>query len=131
MLEKLKSFAADDAFFYGVLLLLVAVSSFGLGQQSVAEKPLNQDQNSTVLKAVQTPPPTAASPTPISTLKTDSESTETPATGEVVASKSGSKYHLPTCSGAKSIKPENLVTFESIEAAEAAGYTPAANCKFE
>lgn len=49
--------------------------------------------------------------------------------GEVVASKSGSKYHFPWCSGAKSIKPENLITFSSIEEARKAGYEPAKNCK--
>lgn len=49
--------------------------------------------------------------------------------GEVVASKSGSKYHFPWCSGAKSIKSENLITFSSIEEARKAGYEPAKNCK--
>src|SRR3989338_3692479 len=52
-----------------------------------------------------------------------------PAGGQVVASKSGSKYHLPWCSGAQAIKEENKVWFASREAAEAAGYEPAANCK--
>lgn len=46
-----------------------------------------------------------------------------------VASKSGTKYHLPWCSGAKRIKEENKIWFATKEAAEAAGYTPAANCK--
>jgi methylphosphotriester-DNA--protein-cysteine methyltransferase len=49
----------------------------------------------------------------------------------VVGSKTGRRYHLPDCPGAKRIKPANLITFESIEAAKAAGYTPAANCDFE
>jgi len=49
--------------------------------------------------------------------------------GEVVASKNGSAYYLPFCGGASRIKPENLVRFESSEAAEKAGYRPAANCK--
>lgn len=51
------------------------------------------------------------------------------ATGKYVASKSGTKYHLPTCSGAKRIKDENKVWFQSKEEAEAAGYEAAANCK--
>jgi methylphosphotriester-DNA--protein-cysteine methyltransferase len=46
----------------------------------------------------------------------------------VVASKSGTKYHLPTCPGAKQIKSTNLITFNSKQEAEAAGYTPASNC---
>ncbi|HYF29320.1 MAG TPA: Ada metal-binding domain-containing protein [Candidatus Paceibacterota bacterium] len=48
--------------------------------------------------------------------------------GTYVASKSGTKYHLPSCSGAKRIKEENKVWFATKEAAEAAGYAPAANC---
>lgn len=49
--------------------------------------------------------------------------------GEVVASKSGTKYHFPWCAGAKQIAEKNLITFASIEEARKAGYTPAANCK--
>ena len=48
--------------------------------------------------------------------------------GAVVASKNGTKYHLPTCPGAKQISPANLISFPSIEAARAAGLTPASNC---
>ncbi|HEY4516282.1 MAG TPA: hypothetical protein VJH67_03800 [Candidatus Paceibacterota bacterium] len=48
---------------------------------------------------------------------------------EVVASKNGTKYHLPTCAGAKQISDKNKITFTSIDEARAAGYTPAANCK--
>ena len=53
----------------------------------------------------------------------------TPQTARYVASKNGTKYHLPTCSGAKTIGETNKVWFASKEAAEAAGYAPAANCK--
>ena len=49
--------------------------------------------------------------------------------GVYVASKKGTKYYLPTCSGAKRINEENKVWFSTVAAAEAAGYTPAANCK--
>lgn len=47
----------------------------------------------------------------------------------VVASKNGTKYHYPWCAGAKQISAKNLITFNSIEDARAAGYTPASNCK--
>lgn len=47
----------------------------------------------------------------------------------VVASKNGTKYHYPWCTGAKQITPQNLLTFDSIEEARAKGYTPALNCK--
>ncbi len=48
--------------------------------------------------------------------------------GQVVASKNGTKYHLPTCSGAKQIAEKNKITFASVEEARKAGYTPASNC---
>jgi len=49
--------------------------------------------------------------------------------GQVVASKNGTRYHLPTCPGARTIKEVNRITFASEAAAKAAGYTRAANCK--
>lgn len=48
--------------------------------------------------------------------------------GQVVASKTGTKYYLPTCTGADRISATNKVWFVSATAAEKAGYTPAANC---
>jgi hypothetical protein len=50
-------------------------------------------------------------------------------TGMYVASKNGTAYHLPTCTGAKQIKEENKIWFASKEDAELAGYKPAKNCK--
>lgn len=51
------------------------------------------------------------------------------ATGPIVASRTGSKYHLLSCSGAKTIKEENKVYFNTSAEAESAGYTKASNCK--
>ena len=45
-----------------------------------------------------------------------------------VASKSGTKYYLPTCSGVARIKEANRVWFATKGDAEAAGLTPAAAC---
>lgn len=50
---------------------------------------------------------------------------------QVVASKSGTKYHLLTCPGAKAILEKNRVYFESPAAAQKAGFTLAANCKIK
>jgi len=50
-------------------------------------------------------------------------------TGSIVASKKGSKYHYPWCSGALRIKESNKVWFSSTEEARKNGYTPAKNCK--
>ena len=45
-----------------------------------------------------------------------------------VGSKNSTKYHLPTCRYAKTIKPENLACFSSLEDAVKRGYQPDANC---
>jgi hypothetical protein len=49
--------------------------------------------------------------------------------GSLVASKNGTKYHFPWCSGAQRIKDANKIWFSTREEAESAGYTPASNCK--
>lgn len=113
MFAKLKSWLADDTLFIAVLLLLVAVGSFGMGRLSVLENSTFEQIEDSEIKIVQT------------------EQVETSTTREgteVVASKSGTRYHLPDCPGTKQIKETNLVRFASIELAEAAGYTPALNC---
>ena len=58
----------------------------------------------------------------------DQTKTEIQGKGIVVASKSGTKYYYPWCSGVSKIKEENKVWFLSIEDAKTAGLTPAANC---
>ena len=55
--------------------------------------------------------------------------TTIPAGGQVVASKTGTKYYLPWCGTVKLIKDENKVWFADAAAAQAAGYEPASNCK--
>lgn len=46
----------------------------------------------------------------------------------VVASKNGTKYYLQSCGAVGRIKPENLVTFATWQAAESGGYEAAQNC---
>lgn len=48
--------------------------------------------------------------------------------GLYLASKNGSNYYLPSCSGASRIKEENKIWFSSKEEAEGLGYKPALNC---
>ncbi|OGF52257.1 hypothetical protein A3I27_01845 [Candidatus Giovannonibacteria bacterium RIFCSPLOWO2_02_FULL_43_11b] len=45
-----------------------------------------------------------------------------------VGSKVGTIYHLSTCPGAKSIKEENKIYFNTKQEVEKAGYRPALNC---
>lgn len=50
------------------------------------------------------------------------------ATGDIVASKNGTKYYKTTCSGAKRIKEENKVYFQTVDDAVMAGYGEAKGC---
>ena len=47
----------------------------------------------------------------------------------VVGNKSSQKYHLPHCPGFKQVKQQNRQAFESEQAAIAAGYRRAGNCR--
>ncbi len=47
----------------------------------------------------------------------------------IFASKNGTKYYLPGCTGADRISDANKVWFVSALAARSAGYAPAAGCK--
>lgn len=113
MWEKLKSFLRNDTYFTVVLIILVGAGSYGLGRLSVQDSIQNRGEVSEL--------------TELSPIKTQNK-TEIDSKTPVVVSKSGTKYHLLDCPGALQIKEENRVEFEDIEAAEAAGYTPAANC---
>lgn len=112
MTNKFKSFFADDAAFYAVLLICVAITAFGLGRLSVVEHQA------------------AVAPGTISLTNPPKAALTTAASREVVASKNGTKYHLSSCSSAKQITDANLIRFASVELAEAAGYEPAKNCQF-
>jgi hypothetical protein len=50
-------------------------------------------------------------------------------TGQIVASKGGTKYYFLSCAGASRISDANKVWFASASAAEEAGYALATNCK--
>jgi len=118
--KNINRFLTDDVFFFTLLILLVAVVSFGLGRSSVdqiiAEKQPATVVTSQLEKIVEKP------------IVEDIQSlTET--SGKYVASKNSDKYHLPWCSGAKRIAEANKIWFKDKEEAKAAGYTPAGNCK--
>ena len=127
MYEKLKSWLLDDTLFGVIMVVLVGVGSFGLGRLSVQENiPAVNSTPSAVLQAL-SPVTPAMTPTSVE-VPTKAAIPTVSGEGVMVASRSGTKYHLPSCPGAKQIKPENRIEFASRAAAEAAGYTPAANC---
>jgi len=120
MLDKLKTFLGTDSHFYGLVLLLVSVAAFGMGRLSWSSVVSNQQPARIIF---------SSSTQPQSIVATDnSEVSETKPLGQYVASKKGSKYHLPWCPGAKQMNEDNKIWFSTTKEAEAAGYTPAANC---
>ena len=130
MRDKFKGIVTDDAFFYAVLLVLVGLVAFGLGRQSVAEivattPPVQVFPGAAAVQVVKA---TESVTTETTVIPPASVSDTTTANIAVVASRSGTKYHLPDCPGAKQIKETNVITFASIDLARAAGYEPAKNC---
>lgn len=107
--EKCKMFVSKipkDALIIGVLVL-ASSASFGLGYLTGLDA--TGKGNDTVLE--------------------EPSLTTTAEEGKIVASKSGTKYYLPSCASASRISEANKIWFTSAELAVAAGYTPAANCK--
>lgn len=119
--EKIKSVLERQDIYLSVVLVLVAVASFGLGRQSVTAGAGGNE-----VRELEQVTKAAVSPAPAG--DTAAKNTSLPTT-YYVASKSGKAYHLPHCSGAKSISEANKITFATKAEAEAAGYRPAANCK--
>ena len=125
IIQKSKAFITNDEIFTILLVVFIGVASFGLGRASVEEKRVDQATPASVVVAGKTQDSEAKKVNETTGLTRTSDNAQ----GAYVASKNGTKYHLPWCAGAKSIKEENKIWFNSKEAAEAAGYAPAANCK--
>jgi hypothetical protein len=126
--RKFKDLFLDSELFLAVLILLVAVVSFGLGRMSIVAGPLNSDGQTAKVRL--TTAPTSNQQTPaLSPSAPVEESVDVSVSGNYVASKNGARYHLPWCPGAQQMNEENKIWFDTKEEAEVAGYTPAANCK--
>ncbi|OGZ96656.1 MAG: hypothetical protein A3I44_01255 [Candidatus Sungbacteria bacterium RIFCSPLOWO2_02_FULL_51_17] len=122
--EYIKGFvrARSGDLFVACMIFLVSIGSFGLGRLSV-----RITQHATVRITGKGAEVSTAAVMRGDAVKRVSELPEASA-GAVVASKNGTAYHLPWCSGAQKIKEENKVWFASKADAEARGYRPAANC---
>lgn len=108
---KIKSAAENALGEWGLvaIVFLVALSSFGLGRLSALED--------------------AKPPVSIRTAPELQAPRGMYIGGLYVASRGGSAYYYPWCSGASKILVANRVWFPSEEAARKAGYAPAKNCK--
>lgn len=132
--QNIKRLLANPDMATALIILVVGVASFWLGRFSVGgnvQRPPDKSYTESSA-AIQALPP--SSETARGTVAKDSfqplpAQPNMAEEGGYVASKSGTKYHLPWCGGAKQIKEENKIWFKTKAEAEAAGYTPAANCK--
>jgi hypothetical protein len=125
--EKVGSFL-DSRYFVAVVIILLTIIAFALGRISGL-----QDKREAVRIINNSPPgrvlgASTSSPNP-SPCEGEGCSAISTSSGQVVASKNGTKYHYPWCAGAKQISAQNIITFNSTEEARAKGYTPASNCK--
>ena len=92
-----------------LIVVLVGIGAFGLGRLSIA---WGEGTPISMHMATMT-----AAPAPL------------PLGGQVVASRTGKYYYYPWCGGAKTISQSNIIWFSSEAKAEAAGFSPASNCK--
>ncbi len=119
----------SDDLFLGLIIVLVALGSFGLGRLSKIEG------SKTPIQIENAPDITEETFVSGATAKSNSTQVATPPmlteikSEQLVGSKNGTKYHYAWCSGAQRIAEANRIYFTSKTDAEARGYTPAANCK--
>jgi hypothetical protein len=116
-----KGLKIKDDLYIVIMIILVGTASYGLGKISAFEK------NKTPISILKTKELVTASVLN-SQVQQNNINSQEQVSGEVVASKSGTKYYYPWCSGVSRIKEENKVWFNTIEEARATGLTPASNC---
>jgi len=115
--NKIKENKAFDKtlFLFSVVIIAVALASFGLGRISSQLGKASALEGSIIL--------------------VEGQESGFPSEREMipekrfVASKSGTKYYPLDCGGAKRIKEENKIWFASREEAEKFGYTLSLTCK--
>src|SRR5688572_5554168 len=115
-IQKIKGAVYDmkEEILVSLIIVAVGFASYGLGMLSVTS------QNNEEIRIVSS---AASSVTGAKEVTQNFASAETSEkSGQVVASKSGKKYHFPWCGGAKQIAEKNKITFDSIEEARKAGY---------
>ena len=119
----------SDDLFLGLILILVAFGSFGLGRLSKIEGA------KTPIRIENAPEVTAET---FSASASENQSPDNSAqmasatgamNGGLLGSKNGTKYYYAWCAGAQRITAANRIYFASKDDAEVQGYTPASNCK--
>ncbi len=142
---KIGSRAGESRLVYGAMLLLTGTLCFGLGtlaarhnrpagdtlwieQLPPEELPGSISADSSAIGRGNVPEEAAEAAPGGGPAAAGAASATDASSGAYVASKNGTRYYLPRCGGVSRIKEENKVWFATKSEAEAAGYTPAANC---
>lgn len=122
-----------NKYYTAAIIVLVGFASFGLGRLSVIEssrEPVTIDGGGATESAVPPDGGTAPRNSNQGAAAANAFNTAAPsASGQLVASKNGTKYYFPWCAGAQKIADANKIWFNSDTDARAKGFTPAANCK--
>lgn len=98
----------EDSVFVVLLVIFVGIAAFGLGRLS-SQEDVRPPVRMVELEVFDEEPMRIG--------------------GKYVASRKGTKYHFPWCAGAQAMNEQNKIWFDTIEEAQAAGYTPAGNCE--
>lgn len=115
--------------FLVLLVIITGFMSFGLGRLSLLWPKKEPIRIEPVPQAANATAPDGQVASASSTAASVSGKPNAPATtGNFVTSRNGSVYHFPWCPGAKQIKEENKIWFQTRAEAERAGYKPAGNC---
>src|SRR3989344_2369822 len=142
--ERFVGDGTSGRYFTAIIVILVGLSSFGLGRLSAVEEDRQpiiienraetaesnsaKTQGASVTSAVKDQtliPPERAD----SSVRVGVKNASLAPGGKLVASKNGTKYYFPWCGGASNIAEKNKIWFSSEVEARAKGYQPAANCK--
>lgn len=110
--------------FLGICIILIAIISFNLGKiNALRQTPIKISEGANIYKTLPN--------FPAKNLGGQAATSKPQPTDlRVVVSKNSSskKFHFSWCSGAKRIKPENQIWFNSAQEAESRGYSLAGNC---
>ena len=122
LISKVKDcFEIKEDTFIILVIILIGLAGFGLGKLSSLEKGRE---------------PVTIKPANFNAITVDATSSDLVnavkitdgAKGLLVASKTGTKYYFPWCSGVSRISEKNKIWFDSYDQAKAAGLTAATNC---
>ncbi|MSU55402.1 MAG: hypothetical protein EXS46_02575 [Candidatus Taylorbacteria bacterium] len=123
--EKLTlSGISTSRYYISAIIVLVGLSSFGLGRLSSIEdgrRPITIEETNQISKISE---PTTEENISATQAK---ETNQNSSGGKLIASRNGTKYYLPWCSS--NIAEKNKIWFNSEVEAKAKGYEPATNCK--